>query len=62
MVEGTLFVLKASHTSHPQATKAIERLGRDRILGVVLNGANPSGFEMYPDYYQGNGSEPGSSN
>jgi protein-tyrosine kinase len=60
MVEGTLFVIKAAHTSHAQATKAIERLGRDRILGVVLNGANPAGSEMYPDYYQAYGPGSGS--
>ena len=38
MVGGTLFVIHAGHTQHGDVQKAIDGLGRDQILGVVLNG------------------------
>jgi len=37
MVGGTLFVIRASVTQHPDVLKGIDVVGRDQILGVVLN-------------------------
>jgi Mrp family chromosome partitioning ATPase len=39
MVDAVLFVVRAGVTPHGQLQKAIEAVGRDRIFGVVLNGA-----------------------
>jgi capsular exopolysaccharide synthesis family protein len=37
MVDATLLVVAAGQTSHAVVEKAVERFGRERILGVVLN-------------------------
>ena len=49
MVGGTLFVIHAGQTQHPDVQKAIDAIGREQILGVVLNGVEDSGVESY-DY------------
>lgn len=49
MVGGTLFVIHSRHTQHPDVAKAIEAIGREQILGVVLNGVADTGVESY-DY------------
>jgi protein-tyrosine kinase len=51
MVGGTLFVIHADQTQYPQVQKAIDLLGREQILGVVLNGVETSPSEEY--YYYG---------
>jgi protein-tyrosine kinase len=51
MVDGTLFVLRAGRTQYPAVKKAIDSLGRDRLLGVVLNGADQSLAITYEPYY-----------
>jgi len=38
MVGGTLFVIHAGKTQCPDVLKAVEAIGRDQIIGVVLNG------------------------
>lgn len=38
MADGTLFVVHAGKTQYHDVRNGIEALGRDRILGVVLNG------------------------
>jgi capsular exopolysaccharide synthesis family protein len=38
MVGGTLFVIHAGRTPHPDIQKAIDGVGREQILGIVLNG------------------------
>jgi capsular exopolysaccharide synthesis family protein len=50
MVGGTLFVIHAAQSQHPDVLKAIDALGREQILGVVLNAV-----EDMPenDYYYG---------
>ena len=50
MVGGTLFVIHAGHTQFPDVQKAIDALGRQQILGVVLNGVEP-GIPGAYDYY-----------
>ena len=53
MVGGTLFVIRAGVSPHEQVSKAIDSLGRDQILGVVLNGADWRRREE--DYYYARG-------
>lgn len=55
MVEGTLFVIRAGKTQHPHILKAIEAIGRERILGVVLNAVAEMPNQTYERYYGGNG-------
>jgi capsular exopolysaccharide synthesis family protein len=38
MVGGTLFVIHAGKTQCPDVMKAVEAIGREQIIGVVLNG------------------------
>lgn len=49
MVGGTLFVIHAGQTQHADIQRAIDLLGREQILGVVLNGveAGPSTAHYY---------------
>jgi Mrp family chromosome partitioning ATPase len=49
MVGGTLFVIYAGQTQCPDVQKAIDAIGREQILGVVLNGVEDAGPEPY--YY-----------
>lgn len=49
LVGGTLFVIHAGKTQHADVQKAIDTLGREHILGVVLNGVQPSPADSY--YY-----------
>lgn len=51
MVDGTLFVIRAGHTQHSHIQKAIEAVGRERILGVVLNGVENMPYQAYDKYY-----------
>ncbi len=52
MVQGTVFVLRAGETQNASVQRSIEMLGRDRILGVVLNGVEGIEPEHYEAYYQ----------
>lgn len=47
LVGGTLFVIHAGKTQYPDVEKAIETLGRDQLLGVVLNGVAAKAFDGY---------------
>lgn len=58
MVGGTLFVIHAGRTQFPEVQKAIDALGRQQILGVVLNGVEEDSASAYSDYY---GAPPGRS-
>lgn len=51
MVDGTLFVVRAAQTQLPVVQKAIEAVGRERIIGVVLNGVERMPTEHYERYY-----------
>lgn len=53
MVDGTLFVVRAGKTQHPHILKAIEAVGRERILGVVLNAVEEMPDQPYEKYYTG---------
>ena len=50
MVDALLLVVTRRGDAVPAVEKAIETLGRDRIFGVVLNGAEQVSLE-YHSYY-----------
>lgn len=51
MADGTLLVVRAGRTQYPRVQKAIDALGRERILGVVLNGLGALQEKQYESYY-----------
>lgn len=53
MVDGTLLVVRAGTTQYPAVQKAVEGIGRERLLGVVLNGADVAPGHGYYYYQQG---------
>jgi capsular exopolysaccharide synthesis family protein len=61
MVDGILFVVKADVTPYPLVRRAVEALGSDRLLGVVLNQATSyaHGYNYYQQYYGSSQPQPG---
>jgi capsular exopolysaccharide synthesis family protein len=53
MVDGVVMVVKAGATSYELVNRAIEMVGRARILGVVLNRAEVAPYGYGYDYYNG---------
>jgi capsular exopolysaccharide synthesis family protein len=51
MVDGAVFVVRAGQTQHPAVQRAIDALGRERILGVVLNAVEHMPSEQYEYNY-----------
>lgn len=53
MVDTTLFVVRAGQTPYQVIKKGVAAIGRDRIIGVVLNGADEAldGSYSYYRYY-----------
>jgi capsular exopolysaccharide synthesis family protein len=51
MVDGAVLVVRASSTPHELVRRATEAVGRSRILGVVLNRAEPAGQHDHYQYY-----------
>lgn len=51
MVDGAVMVVRAASTPHELVRRASEAVGRSRILGVVLNRAEPSGQHDHYQYY-----------
>jgi Mrp family chromosome partitioning ATPase len=51
LVDAVLLVIRAGQTSHENVQHAVETLGADRILGVVLNAVVPEVAARYDDYY-----------
>jgi len=54
-VDGIIFVVMANKTPRKEAQKAIEALGRDKVLGIVFNGYNQarkSYYKYYEKYYK----------
>jgi capsular exopolysaccharide synthesis family protein len=58
MVDGAILVVKAGETPYPVIVRAIESLGRDRVLGVVLNQAMEASTRAYYHYKYDYGSRP----
>jgi Mrp family chromosome partitioning ATPase len=56
MADGTVLVVKADSTPYDLVQRAIEAIGRDRILGIVLNRAETAahtyGYPSYSSYYE----------
>ncbi len=50
LVDGALLVVRAGHSPHDLIKRAIDSVGRERILGVVFNGAETS-RRYGNDYY-----------
>jgi len=40
LVDGIVFVVRAEHSQYPAVKKAMQTLGHERILGVILNGVS----------------------
>ena len=51
LADAVLLVIRAGQTSYANAQQAVETLGADRILGVVLNAVVPEVAARYDDYY-----------
>jgi protein-tyrosine kinase len=54
MAGGTLFVIRAGKSQSTEVQRAIDTLGRDQILGVVLNDVEQTENEEAYYYYSGN--------
>ncbi len=52
IADGTLFVVRAGRTHYSLVQRGIEALGRERILGVVLNGVERMPDHSYERYYE----------
>jgi len=50
-IDGFLFLFRAGFTPHPMLGQALEEVGEDKIIGVVLNGVEPKGDRYYHRYY-----------
>ena len=50
VVDAALLVVRAGQSQYPLVKKAIEAIGRERILGVVLNGVDPREADPYDTY------------
>jgi capsular exopolysaccharide synthesis family protein len=54
MAGGTLFVIRAGKSQSTEVQRAIDTLGRDSILGIVLNDVEQTENEESYYYYSGN--------
>ena len=51
MMDGAVLVVRAGSTPHELVRRATDAIGRSRIIGVVLNRAEPSGQHGHYQYY-----------
>jgi capsular exopolysaccharide synthesis family protein len=51
LADGIVFVVRAEHSQYPAVKKAMQTLGHERILGVILNGVSGSNWDENNDYY-----------
>lgn len=52
-VDAALIVLRACSTPYPLVQRAVEAIGHDKILGVIMNRADPTaGGEGYGEHYR----------
>lgn len=49
-VDGALLVVRANQTPYAEVAKALEALGRERVFGVILNGAESNPVSSYSRY------------
>jgi len=55
-VDGIVFVVMANQTPRKEIEKALDNIGREKILGVVFNGyeqVRKSYYRYYDHYYNG---------
>jgi capsular exopolysaccharide synthesis family protein len=54
MVDGVVLVVEAAKTPYPDLLRAIDTIGRERLLGTVLNRLEfvPGGAKYYQSYYR----------
>jgi len=50
-VDGFLFLFRVGLTPHPMMRQAVEEVGEEKIIGVVLNGVLPQREKYYQRYY-----------
>ena len=50
LVDGALLVVRAGQTPYPAIQRAIETIGQQHLLGVILNGAQPVDLKHYGYY------------
>jgi protein-tyrosine kinase len=50
MVDGAILIVMAGVTRFPDLEAAIDTIGRERVLGIVLNGADPDEIRGEGDY------------
>ena len=50
LTDGIVFVVRADHSQYPAVKKAMQTLGHERILGVILNGVSDNNWD-YNNYY-----------
>jgi capsular exopolysaccharide synthesis family protein len=53
LVDGAVVVVKARSTPHEMVRRTVDIIGKNRVLGVVLNQANAREQSSYGDYYGG---------
>jgi capsular exopolysaccharide synthesis family protein len=53
LVDGAVLVVKARSTPHEMVRRTADIIGKNRVLGVVLNQADPREQSSYGDYYGG---------
>jgi capsular exopolysaccharide synthesis family protein len=53
MVDGALVVVRANRTPYADVVKTVDAIGRDRLLGVVLNAMDPQSPDRAYDRYYG---------
>lgn len=51
IADGVVLVIQANSTPHELVTRAVDAIGRDRILGVVLNGTTEASHGSADGYY-----------
>ena len=59
LADAAILVVRAGHTKLELSRRALDAIGRDRVLGVVLNrvteGVAPRNYEGYEDSHEGSG-------
>jgi Mrp family chromosome partitioning ATPase len=59
MIDTTLLVVSAESTPYPMVQRAVQAVGPNRILGVVLNRAEKTGLPENYAYYGAKSYQPG---
>jgi Mrp family chromosome partitioning ATPase len=52
LVDGIVMIVRAEDTSRDTVTKALETLGTDKVLGIVLNDVRQAPFSHYQYKYK----------